>query len=128
MNDNQCDENNEEEKNMMPDMAKKMMSNMQNKDNSFNPKQMCESMMKSVESTAKLAGQANSEVQMLFEEWVEQVEEELLEILKDEHNFNTQNISNQLRVSEESVLYFLSKLVREKKIEILDLQIIEKGE
>ncbi|RQD70548.1 MAG: hypothetical protein D5S01_10270, partial [Halanaerobium sp. MSAO_Bac5] len=73
MNDNQSDENNEEEKNMMPDMAKKMMSNMQNKDNSFNPKQMCEGMMKSVESTAKLAGQANSEVQMLFEEWVEQV-------------------------------------------------------
>ena len=128
MSNNSCAENNEGGKNMMPDMAKKMMSNMQNKDNSFNPKQMCESMMKSVESTAKLAGQANSEVQMLFEEWLEQVEEELLEILKDEQNLDIQNISNKLRVSEESVLYFLSKLVREKKIEILDLKIIEKGE
>src|SRR6056297_492626 len=67
--------------NMMPDMAKKMMSNMQNK--GFSPQEMCEKMTASVEKTAKLAGQANDEVQMLFEEWAEQVEKELLDLLQD---------------------------------------------
>jgi hypothetical protein len=111
--------------NMMPDMAKKMMSNMQNK--SFSPQEMCEKMTASVEKTAKLAGQANDEVQMLFEEWAEQVEKELLDLLEDiekeNNNFDAAEAAESLKVSEDTVLFFLSRLIKNKKIEVTSLKL-----
>ena len=111
--------------NMMPDMAKKMMSNMQNK--GFSPQEMCEKMTASVEKTAKLAGQANDEVQMLFEEWAEQVEKELLDLLKniqeDNNDFDAAEAAESLKVSEDTVLFFLSRLIKNKKIEVTSLKL-----
>ncbi|CCU79850.1 hypothetical protein HSACCH_01655 [Halanaerobium saccharolyticum subsp. saccharolyticum DSM 6643] len=111
--------------NMMPDMAKKMMSNMQNK--GFSPQEMCEKMTASVEKTAKLAGQANDEVQMLFEEWAEQVEKELLDLLKniqeDKNDFDAGEAAESLKVSEDTVLFFLSRLIKNKKIEVTSLKL-----
>ena len=112
--------------NMMPDMAKKMMSKMQN--NSFSPQEMCAKMTASIEKTAKLAGQANDEVQMLFEEWAEEVEKELLVIFEDNSqadnkNFDAAEIAGQLKVSEETVLFFLSRLIKDKKIKVVKLKI-----
>jgi len=111
--------------NMMPDMAKKMMSNMQNK--SFSPQEMCEKMTASVEKTAKLAGQANDEVQMLFEEWAEQVEKELLDLLENiqenNNNFDAAEAAESLKVSEDTVLFFLSRLIKNKKIEVTSLKL-----
>jgi len=111
--------------NMMPDMAKKMMSNMQNK--GFSPQEMCEKMTASVEKTVKLAGQANDEVQMLFEEWAEQVEKELLDLLKniqeDNNDFDAGEAAESLKVSEDTVLFFLSRLIKNKKIEVTSLKL-----
>jgi hypothetical protein len=111
--------------NMMPDMAKKMMSNMQNK--TFSPQEMCEKMTASVERTAKLAGQANDEVQMLFEEWAEQVEKELLDLLKniqeDKNDFDAAEAAASLKVSEDTVLFFLSRLIKNKKIEVTSFKL-----
>lgn len=109
------------QKSMMPEMAKKMMGNMQKKE--FNPQQMCEEMTSSIKSTAKLAAHANSEVQMLFEEWAEQVEKEIFENLNPEE-FNAEKISEELKVSEKTVLYFLSRLIRDKKIKVLKLELL----
>jgi len=122
--DNEKKENNGGN-NMMPDMAKKMMANMQNK--SFSPQEMCEKMTASVEKTAKLAGQANDEVQMLFEEWAEQVEKELLDLLEDiqkeNNNFDAAEAAESLKVSEDTVLFFLSRLIKNKKIEVTSLKL-----
>lgn len=115
------DERNSGGNNMMPDMAKKMMSNMQNKN--FSPQEMCENMTRSVEKIAKLAGQANEEVQILFEEWAEQVEKELLKVLKMNEEFKLENVAESLKVSEDTVLYFLSRLIRDKKIEVKKLEL-----
>ena len=112
--------------NMMPDMAKKMMSNMEKK--SFSPQEMCEKMTASVEKTAKLAGQANDEVQFLFEEWAEQVEKELLDLLQDtqqdrEQKFDAAAAADSLKVSEKTVLFFLSRLIKDKKVEVTALKL-----
>lgn len=124
-----CGSNEENENkganNMMPDMAKKMMSNMQNK--TFSPQEMCEKMTASVEKTAKLAGQANDEVQMLFEEWAKQVEKELLDLLKtiqkDNNNFNAAEAAAALKVSEDTILFFLSRLIKNKRVEVKTLKL-----
>ncbi|MFO7819508.1 MAG: winged helix-turn-helix transcriptional regulator [Halanaerobacter sp.] len=112
----------EEQSSMMPSMAKKMMSKMKGTD--FNPQEMCEKMMSSVESTAKLAGAANSEVQLLFEEWVSEVEKEILEILDNQDEVDLSEVANELKISQDSVRYFISKLIREEKVKITDLEVL----
>jgi orotate phosphoribosyltransferase-like protein len=60
---------------------------------------------------------------MLFEEWAEQVEKEILNSLNP-NQFNAEKISKELKVSEETVLYFLSRLIRDKKIKVLKLELL----
>ncbi|MGM0500901.1 MAG: PCI domain-containing protein [Bacillota bacterium] len=113
---------NEESGSMMPDMAKKMMNKMQGGD--FNPQEMCQNMMQSIKSTAKLAGNANPEVQMLFEEWVAEVEQEVLELLKNQDELNIAQIAEKLKINQDSVRYFISKLIRDEKVKITALKVL----
>ena len=110
---------------MMPDMAKKMMKKMkEGQGGGFNPQEMCEKMTQSVESTAKLAGFATSEVQLLFEEWAAEVEKEILEILAEQEQVDLSEVAEKLKISQDSVRYFISKLIREEKIQITDLEVL----
>ena len=110
---------------MMPDMAKKMMKKMkEGQGGGFNPQEMCEKMTQSVESTAKLAGFATSEVQLLFEEWAAEVEKEILEILAEQEKVDLSEVAEELKISQDSVRYFISKLIREEKIQITDLEVL----
>lgn len=90
----------------------------------FNPMEMCKSMMESINNTAKMAGFATSEVRALFEEWANEVENEVLAFIKHSGQVNTTDIAKELKISEDSVLYFVSKLIREKKIKVLNVQVL----
>ena len=97
-----------------------MMENMM--DGTTNPMMdMCKGMMESINNTAKMAGFATSEVRALFEEWAHEVEGEILSIIKQQGQVNPLEIANELKISEDSALYFISKLLREKKIKILSV-------
>ena len=124
MNQHCCggEEKNNKKDDMMPKMAKKMMKKMQG--GNFNPKEMCQQMMNSIESTAKLAGLANPEVQLLFEEWVTEVEKEILDLLSKKENLDLEEIAKELKISENSLRYFISKLIRDQKIKITNLEIL----
>ena len=104
---------------MMFEMMKEMMGN---DCGNVNPADMCQAMMRSVSDTAKMAGYATPEVHALFEEWSNQVENEILELLKSGFE-STSKIAESMNVSEDSVLYFLSKLIRDKKIIITSLKV-----
>ncbi|PUU93447.1 hypothetical protein SAMN04515654_104127 [Halanaerobium congolense] len=65
---------------------------------------------------------------MLFEEWAGEVEKELLVILEDNcqtdnQNFDAAEIADKLKVSENTVLFFLSRLIKDKKVEVVKLKI-----
>jgi len=85
---------------------------------------MCKSMMESINNTAKMAGFATSEVRALFEEWANEVENEVLFHIKRNGQVAPNDIAKELKISEDSALYFVSKLIREKKIKILAVQVI----
>ena len=89
----------------------------------FNPMEICQTMMNSISDTAKMAGYATPEVQALFEEWSNQVEKEILEILKN-GIVSTSEIAKSMNISEDSVSFFLSKLLRDKKIKITGLEVL----
>ena len=85
---------------------------------------MCKSMMESINNTAKMAGFATSEVRALFEEWATEVENEVLSLIERNNQVSPTEIAQELKISEDSALYFISKLIREKKIKILGVQVV----
>lgn len=90
----------------------------------FNPMDMCKCMSESITNTARMAAFATSEVQTLFEEWAKEVESEVLAILKKQNSTNFKSIAEELKISEDSVLFFITKLIRDKKIKIKDIEIV----
>ena len=99
---------------MMQEMMQKMMAGMQE----FNPMAMCQAMMSSVGKAAEMAAYATPEVRTLFEEWARSVEEEILAVMKTRGQMDLNQLAAQLKISPESALYFLGKLVREGKVTI----------
>ncbi len=99
---------------MMQQMMQKMMAGMEE----FNPMAMCRAMLASVSKSAEMAAYATPEIRTLFEEWAQSVEAEILATLKGKAPVDLKQLARQLKVSPESTLYFLAKLVREGKVTI----------
>ncbi len=102
----------------MPPMMRQMIQGMAEGMNDFNPMAMCQAMMTSVSKSAEMSAFATPEVRTLFEEWVRSVAEEVLTALRAGAQMDLNQLAGQLKISPESALYFLSKLVREGKATI----------
>lgn len=106
----------------MPPMMQQMMEKMMGGMKEFNPMAMCQAMMTSVAKSAEMATYATPEVRALFEDWAGSVEEEILTALKERRQVDLEQLAAQLRISPESALYFLGKLVRDGKATISGIQ------
>jgi hypothetical protein len=80
--------------------------------------QMCEQMTGTVIEIGRLSGFASPELRGLFEEWVKALEGEILEFLKEKGSCPPSDLAIHLKLSEESVLFLIGKLVREGKLKI----------
>lgn len=118
-NDNQG-----EKRNMMQQMMQNMMEG-QGEKTGFNPMEMCRQMQETMSQITKMAGYPSSEVQAMFEEWSMELEKEILNQLKDQSEVDIPKISKNLGISEESTLYFISKLLRDKKVKVTGLKVNE---
>jgi len=87
---------------------------------------MGQQVMGSITETANLASFATPEVRALFEEWAKLVEEEILAFIKDNAKATPADIAAKMRLSEESTLYFLSKMLREGNITVGEIR-VKKG-
>ena len=83
----------------------------------FNPMEMCKKMMSSIAQTGEIASFATPEVRSLFEEWAQQIEEEILSFIKEKESIHPEEIAAHLKISKESVNYFLSRLSKKGKIQ-----------
>ncbi len=101
----------------MPSMMRQMMERMGG-GGDFNPAAMCQAMMSSVGKSAELAAYATPEVRTLFEEWARSVQDEVLATLKSHGPLDLAALAAALKISPESALFFLGKLVREGKATI----------
>lgn len=106
----------------MPPMMQQMMQKMMEGMKEFNPMAMCQSMMTSVAKSAEMAAYATPEVRTMFEEWSRSVEEEILTVLKARGPVDLNQLAAQLKISPESTLQFLAKLVREGRATISGIQ------
>ena len=69
---------------------------------------------------------ATPAARVLFEEWVKVVEDEILAFIKDNVKATPADIANKMKLSEQSALYFLSKMLREGKITVGEIR-VKKG-
>ncbi len=80
--------------------------------------QMGQKMAGAITESASMASFATPEVRGLFEEWSRAVEEEIVVLLRDKGTSDPLEIAAKLKISEESALFFIGKMAREKKIKI----------
>ncbi len=105
----------------MPAMMRQMMEKMGG-GGDFNPAAMCQAMMSSVGKSAELAAYATPEVRTLFEEWARSVQDEVLATLRSRGPVDLAALAAALKISPESALFFLGKLVREGKAAIGEIR------
>lgn len=104
---------------MMRNMMGSMMKGKKNMEsNDFNPMEMCKEMMSNIRLSGKIATLSTPEVQGLFEDWVEQIENEIIEFIKDKDSYNVEEIAKNFKISKESAYYFLTRLAQKGKINI----------
>ena len=104
---------------MMRNMMGSMMKDKKNTNSSnFNPMDMCKEMMSNIRLSGKIATLSTPEVQGLFEDWVEQIENEIIELIKDKDSYNVEEIAENFKISKESAYYFLTRLAQKEKINI----------
>ncbi len=84
--------------------------------------QMGQQMAGAVSESASMASFATPELRGLFEEWVKAVEEEILGFLKEKGVSEPSGIAAKLKISEESVIFLIGKMAREKKIKITGIK------
>ena len=70
-----------------------------------------------------MASIATPEVRGLFEEWARAVEEEIVGLLKNKGMSEPSEIAAKLKISEESALFFIGKMAREKKVKITGIKL-----
>ncbi len=75
-------------------------------------------MMEGFVEARKLGTYATAEVRTLFEDWVKGVEQAVLDLVKEAATTHPEEVAQHFDFSEESAIFFLSKLAREGKIRI----------
>lgn len=102
----------------MMGMMRSMMCAGDHGEEGFNPMEMCKRMMSAISSAGELATFATPEIRMLFEEWVRQVDEEVLALLAENNELTPEEIAARLKISRESAVYFLSRLARKQRVSL----------
>jgi FeoC like transcriptional regulator len=106
----------------MPKMMGQMMAGIEG----FDPMAMCQAMMTSVSKSAEMAAYATPEVRALFEEWARSVEEEVGAALNEAGRLGLDQLAARLKISPESVMYFLARLVKAGTVSASDVKVAER--
>lgn len=108
------------------DMMKKGMEMREKKMASgFNPQEMCRQMTSAVTKAAEMGSYATPEVRALFEDWVGEVENEIINFISQNGQSDPGMIAKKLHISEDSAVFFISRLVQQKKLKITGIELGE---
>jgi hypothetical protein len=88
------------------------------------PDMMGKCMQMFQQTAGAAAGSASiPEVRGLFEEWAKAVEEEIVAFVKEKGLGVPAEIAEKLKISEESVIFFIGKMAREGKLKITGISL-----
>jgi len=98
---------------MMSSMMKRMMG-----EKGEGPMDMCKKMMGNIEKVFELSIYSTSELHTLFEEWLSQIEEEIATKIKEKGEIDSKKLSEEFKLSEESINFILLRLAKKGKIKV----------
>jgi hypothetical protein len=80
------------------------------------PTQMCQSLVDKVTQSKQLMAITDPELLVLFEDWLEELEEEVIAYAKTHHPVKPDALSRELGLSKMGAIFLVSKLNREGKL------------
>jgi hypothetical protein len=98
-------------------MGKKANSTEKDNENSKMPWDMCSEMMTGMKETANTAKFATPELRGLFDDWCQQIEKEILDLITEKKSIKIDEMAEKFNLSEESIRYLLSRLANKNLID-----------
>jgi len=108
---------------VMQKMSGMGMKEMEQMGKGFNPMEMCKRMIESVTRAAEMGSYATPEVRALFEDWMGEVEKEIITFVKDKGEVQPKDIAEKLKINEGSVIFFICRLAQQGKVKIKGISI-----
>lgn len=82
----------------------------------MNPMEMSKEVLSAVSQSFELATYSTPELRGLFNDWMGEIEREILEFLEDRDTVDPDEIASHFRLEKGSIIFILGKLAREGKI------------
>ncbi|MCF6290123.1 MAG: hypothetical protein L3J03_03910 [Desulfobacterales bacterium] len=86
-------------------------------DEGVDPTRMCQSLVDKVAQSRQLQAVTDPEILPLFEDWFEELENEVLSFARDNHPVTANGLAEGIGLSRAGAHFMLSKLKREGKIQ-----------
>ena len=83
-------------------------------DEGVDPTSMCQSLVHKVAQSKQLMAVADPDILILFESWLEELEEEVLDFLKANQDAAPRELAENLGISESGASFLLAKLTKNK--------------
>ena len=80
------------------------------------PTQMCQSLVDKVAQSKQLRAITDPELLVLFEDWFEELEEEVTSLLRSHGPMSAEELANKIGLSQRGATFLLSKLKSEKRL------------
>jgi len=80
------------------------------------PTQMCQTLVDKVAQSKQLTAITDPELLVLFEDWFEELEEEVISLVNRHGPMNAGQLAEKIGLSQRGATFLLSKLKREKKL------------
>jgi len=80
------------------------------------PTSMCQRLLDKIAQSKQLVAIADPELLLLFEDWLEELEDEVRSLATRDTQLNPTTIAGKLGLSERGAIFLLSKLKREGKL------------
>ena len=80
------------------------------------PTQMCQRLVNKVAESKQLMAMTDPELLVLFEDWFEELEEEVISLVKRHGPMSPRELGEKIGLSERGATFLLSKLKREGKL------------
>ena len=79
-------------------------------DEGVDPTQMCQTLVDKVFQSKQLKAVADPEILILFENWLEELEEEIITKINSHGSLKAEDLSRELGLSESGAMFLLTKL------------------
>jgi predicted HTH transcriptional regulator len=80
------------------------------------PTQMCQRLVDKVAQSKQLMAMTDPDILVLFEDWFEELEEEIISLIKEHGSMNPGELAEKTGLSMRGATFLISKLKREVKV------------